>query len=219
MSSATPHRPRAGRPPRISRREILDAALRIIERDGMESLTMRRLAKDVGSTPMALYHHVQDKEELLLLLLDDYAGQLPRPVLPEEPRERLVAAAQAMHDSLAGCPWIVEVLTADDLLSASALWFPENIVDSAVKCGLTPEQGVHAYRAIWYYTAGEIIIRAAAARRRDADRPTYRDQVFADLDPQALPRLASLGGRWNALTAEDTYRQGLIALVNGLLGP
>ncbi|MBB4940308.1 hypothetical protein FHR32_004613 [Streptosporangium album] len=92
-----------------------------------------------------------------------------------------------------------------------------------MKCGLTSEQGVHAYRAIWYYTAGEIIIRAAAAaaarRRRDADRPTYRDQIFADLDPQVLPRLASLGGRWSSLTAEDTYRQGLIALVNGLLGP
>ncbi|MEV8637895.1 TetR/AcrR family transcriptional regulator C-terminal domain-containing protein [Streptosporangium sp. NPDC051023] len=123
-----------------------------------------------------------------------------------------------MHDALAGYPWIVEVLVADDLLSASGLWYAEHIVDAAVACGLTAEQAVHAYRAVWYYTAGEIIIRTSSGRRRAADdRPTYREQVFADLDPETLPRLASLAGRWAALTAEDTYREGLRALIDGLL--
>ncbi|GAA3100504.1 TetR/AcrR family transcriptional regulator [Streptosporangium carneum] len=219
MAQPVPRRPRTGRPPRISRGEILDAARRVIEGDGVGGLTMRRLAKEVGSTPMALYHHVKDKEELLLLLLDEYAGAMARPALPEDPRERVTAAALAMHDALAGCPWIVEVLVADDLLSTSGLWYAENIVGAAVACGLTPERAVHAYRAIWYYTAGEIIVRASAGRRRAAadDRPTHREQVFADLDPETLPHLASLAGRWAALTAEDTYRQGLRALVDGLL--
>ncbi|MGV9375859.1 hypothetical protein ACWDRB_08595 [Nonomuraea sp. NPDC003707] len=58
---------------------------------------------------MAIYHHVRDKEELLLLLLDDYAAGIPRPELPEEPRERVVAAAMAMHEAVSGCPWVVDV--------------------------------------------------------------------------------------------------------------
>ncbi|MER7208841.1 TetR/AcrR family transcriptional regulator [Streptosporangium sp. NPDC000239] len=217
MSQSVPQRPRVGRPPRISREEVLAAARRIVEEGGVGSLTMRRLAAEVGSTPMALYHHVKDKEELLLLLLDDYAAGLARPALPEEPRERLVTAALAMHDALAGCPWVVEVLVADDLMSDAGLWYAEHIVEAAVACGLTPEQAVHAYRSVWYYTAGEIIIRAAGRRRAAEDRPTHRERVFADLDREALPRLASIGGRWTALTAEDTYRQGLEALVGGLL--
>ncbi|GAA1952110.1 TetR/AcrR family transcriptional regulator [Kitasatospora viridis] len=209
-----------GRPPRISREEVIGAARRIVAEEGVDRLTMRRLAGEVGSTPMALYHHVRNKEELLLLLLDDYAGrELHRPELPAAPRERVVAAAAAVHRALAGCPWIVEALTADDLFATSALWFVEQIVDGLVECGLSPERAVHGYRAIWYYTAGEIVVRATAARRRAADQEpaTFRERVFAELDPAELPRLAALADRWAPLTTEDRYLDGLRALVAGLL--
>ncbi|MFG2546826.1 TetR/AcrR family transcriptional regulator [Streptomyces sp. NPDC048232] len=208
-----------GRPPRISREEVVGTARRIVDADGVDRLTMRRLATEIGSTPMALYHHVRNKEELLVLLLDDYAARtLHRPELPSEPRERVVVGAAAIHEALAACPWIVEVLTADDLLSTSALWFVEQIVDGLVACGLSTERAVHGYRAIWYYTAGEIVVRTTAARRRTGDgRPTYREQVFDGLDADELPRLAEVAGRWASLTAEDTYLDGLRALVDGLL--
>ncbi|MEU8141357.1 helix-turn-helix domain-containing protein [Nonomuraea sp. NPDC048901] len=208
---------RTGRPPKISRADIVSAAHRLIEAEGTESLTMRRLAREVGTTPMALYHHVHDKEELLLLLLDDYAAAMPRPELPDEPGERMAAAAIAMHDALAGVPWIVDVLRADDLLSVNALWYPEMIIDAAVRAGLPLERAVAAYRIIWHYTAGEITARAAALRRREQGGPTYRRQVFAALDAEALPRLAAVGERWEELTARDTYGEGLRALVAGLL--
>ncbi|HUR06029.1 MAG TPA: helix-turn-helix domain-containing protein, partial [Nonomuraea sp.] len=166
---------RTGRPPKISRAEIVAAALRVIEEDGVSMLTMRRLAREVGSTAMAIYHHVRDKEELLLLLLDDYAAGIPRPELPEEPRERVVAAAMAMHEGVSGCPWAVDVLRADDLMSVGALWYPERIVDAAVRAGLTMEAAVDVYRIIWHYTMGEIGGRAVARRRREEDRSTYRE--------------------------------------------
>ncbi|MDQ1018764.1 hypothetical protein QFZ43_005313 [Streptomyces afghaniensis] len=109
------------------------------------------------------------------------------------------------------------MLTADDLMSASALWFVEQIVDGLVECGLTPERAVHGYRAIWYYTAGDVV-RATAARRREGDdRTTYREQVFGSLDPDELPRLAQVADRWAPLTSRDTYLDGLRALVDGLL--
>ncbi|WP_301176701.1 TetR/AcrR family transcriptional regulator [Actinomadura geliboluensis] len=207
-----------GRPPRISRAEILDAARRIVDEEGVGKLTMRRLAGEVGSTPMALYHHVRDKEELLLLLLDDYAARtLRRPAVPADPRERVVAMAAAIREALAACPWIVEVLTADDLMATSALWFVDQILAGLAELGLSPERAVHGYRAIWYYTAGEIIVRSAAARRRAGDdRPTYRERVFAELDGAELPRLAEVAGRWGPLTERDTYLDGLRALVDGL---
>ncbi|EFL19441.1 TetR/AcrR family transcriptional regulator [Streptomyces sp. C] len=221
MSQPSAPRKTTGRPPRISREEVIEKARRIVTEEGVDRLTMRRLATEIGSTPMALYHHVRDKEELLVLLLDDHTARtLHRAELPDDPRERVVASAAAIHEVLAACPWIVEVLTADDLMSASALWFVEQMVDGLVECGLTPEQAVHGYRAIWYYTAGEITVRTAAARRRAGDdRATYRERVFADLDPGELPRLTQVADQWASLTAENTYLAGLRALVNGLLAP
>ncbi|MDP9844350.1 TetR/AcrR family transcriptional regulator [Streptosporangium lutulentum] len=208
---------RTGRPPKISKAEIVSAAHRIVDAEGPEGLSMRRLGREMGTTAMALYHHVRDKEELLRLLLDDYAAGLPKPELPEDPAERIVAAAAAMRDAVSGRPWIVDVLRADDLFSIRALWYPETIIDAAVRAGLGTEAAVDAYRIIWHYTGGEIAARASAARRRQDDRPTYRSRTFVDLDAEELPHLAALGPRWEELAARDTYDKGVRALVKGLL--
>lgn len=208
---------RIGRPPTTSRPQILEAARAILDRDGWEKLTIRRLATELGVGATTLYHHVRDKDDLLIQLLEHYAAQLPRPELPADPRERVVAAATVMHDSLAAWPEIVEVLTADDVLGESALWMVEGIVGGALGCGCTPERAVAVYRDIWYYTVGEILVRARAGQRAAQDRPRYRDSVFGSLDPARFPGLAAIGDRWPELTARDTYRQGLRALVDGLL--
>jgi hypothetical protein len=144
----------------------------------------------------------------------------PAPELPDDPRERLVAVATLMHDGLAARPWVVEVITADDLLGEAALWLVEAIVDAAIALGATPEQAVHLYRQVWYYTAGEILIRARrASRESEVDGATYREEVFARLDPATHPRLAALGDHWTELTARDTYVEGLRSLIDGALPP
>ncbi|NKY30173.1 TetR/AcrR family transcriptional regulator [Nocardia gamkensis] len=217
MPSSSSQPQRTGRPARISRADIVAAANAVIEADGVEKLTMRRLATELGCTPMALYHHVRDKEDLLRLLLNDYADRVVWPDLPEEPRQRVRVAARAMRDVLATRPWVVEILAADDLLGVSALWVTESIVDGFVAGGLPLERAVRAYRAIWHYTAGNLIVRARSARRAAEDRPTFRAQVFADLDADAYPRLAALGSDYLSLAAEDTYELGLDALIEGLL--
>ncbi|MGW3963840.1 TetR/AcrR family transcriptional regulator [Amycolatopsis sp. NPDC005003] len=209
--------PRIGRPPTTSREQILEAARAILDRDGHEKLTIRRLAAELGVGATTLYHHVRDKDDLLIQLLEHYAGQLPRPALPDDPREKIIAAATLMHDALAGRPEIAEVLTADDFLGESALWMVDAIVGGALGCGCAPERAVELYRNVWYFTIGEILVRARAGRRAAEDRPRHRDRVFAELDAARFPHLAAVGGRWPELSARDTYRAGLRAFVDGLL--
>jgi AcrR family transcriptional regulator len=207
-----------GRPPRISRQAIVEAARRIVDADGLERLTMRRLADEIGSAPMALYHHVRNKDDLLVLLMEDFAATMRRPRLPADPRQRIVTIFATLHDNFARCPWIVEVLTTDDLMNEEALWYVDHVIGALTDAGLTPPQAVHAYRTLWYYTAGEIIIRTTAERRRTtSDRPSLRDRIFGQIDPDQYPRLASVAHDWADLTARDTYRDGLEALLAGLL--
>lgn len=204
-----------------SRPEILAATRRLIDRDGWETLTVRRLATELGIGTTTLYHHVRDKEDLLLLLLNEYAGQIPRPDLPRNPRRRIVVAATALHDALADWPWAAEVLTVDGfvaLMGEPALWTVEAVVDGAVDGGCTPEQAVEVFRGIWYYTVGEILVRARSARAR-ADGPGRAPAAgfFDAVDADRLPRLAAIGDRWPVVAARDTYQDGLRALVDGLL--
>jgi AcrR family transcriptional regulator len=213
---------RRRRPPETSRAAILSVAHDLIDRDRWQNLTIRRLATEIGTSPATLYYHIRDKEDLLLLLLNEYASQIPRPDLPPQPRDRIIVAASAMHDALAAWPWAAEVLTADGfvgLLGPSALWLVEAIVAAAIDHGCTPEQAVGVFRGIWYYTVGEVLVRAHSAEQRAASqRPTYRDTPdFSTFDASRLPHLAAIGDQWPALAAHDTYPQGLRALVDGLL--
>ncbi|GAA3083529.1 TetR family transcriptional regulator [Streptomyces olivoverticillatus] len=208
-----------GRPPRISREEIIGTALRILDEGGVDRLTMRRLATEIGSTPMALYHHVRNKDELLVLLLDDYATRtLRQPELPTQPRERIIVAAEAIHEVLAACPWIVAVLTADDLLSRTALWFVEQIVDGFVDCGLTPPTRPCTVTARSGITQPE---RSWSGRQRFGDArtttgPSTERASSPASTPARFPGWRKSSGRWEALTAQDTYSDGLRALVDGL---
>jgi AcrR family transcriptional regulator len=214
---------RTGRPPVTSRPEILTAARRLIDRDGWEKLTIRRLAAEMGIGATTLYHHVLNKQDLLLLLLNEHTSQIPRPEMPREPRDRIIVAATALHDALAAWPWAAEVVTTDGfvgLLDESAVWTVEAIVAGAIDHGCTPEQAVDLFRNLWYYTAGEIIVRVHSARgRADQELAGRPDGFFGRLDPSRMPHLTAIGDRWSTLAARDTYPRGLRAFVDGLLGP
>ncbi|MFJ3661124.1 TetR/AcrR family transcriptional regulator [Streptomyces sp. NPDC090119] len=212
---------RTGRPPATSRAEILAAARRVIERDGWEKLTVRRLAADIGIGTTTLYHHVRDREDLLVQLLNEHVDQTLRPDLPAEPRERIIAAATAIHDSLAAWPWAAEILTVDGFLARlgpASLQAVETIVAGAVGCGCTLDQAVGVFRSIWYYTAGEILVRARSAHRRpESTQLTQEADFFSGIDSGRLPHLSEVGDRWPELAAQDTYPEALRALVDGLL--
>ncbi|WP_063047434.1 TetR/AcrR family transcriptional regulator [Nocardia pseudovaccinii] len=209
---------RVGRPPRLSVEAIIAAADRILETEGPDKLSMRRLASELDSAPMALYYHVRDKDELLLLVLEAHAKHIPRPDLPDDPRERLTATALLLYELLAERAWIVEVLTADDLFAPAALWFVEMMIGAAVDHGCTPEQAVDVYRTIWYYIVGNLIIRVNSRRHlARTGNPIYRDRAIADLTTDTHPHLAAVADRWAELTTRDSHRQGLAALVDGLL--
>lgn len=205
-----------------SRAQILAAARQLIDREGWEKLTIRRLAAEAGIGATTLYHHIRNKEDLLILLLNDYVDQIERPELPADPRERIVTAALVMHDALAAWPWATEILTVDGfvgLLDASSLWPVETVVAGAADCGCTPEQAVDVFRNLWYYTVGEILVRAHSTGRGHTgnQHPTTRTPSFSSLDATQVPHLAAIGDQWPALAARNTYPHGIRAFINGLL--
>jgi TetR/AcrR family tetracycline transcriptional repressor len=75
-------RERPARAP-LTREAIVDAALRVLEREGAEGLSMRRVADELGTGPASLYWHVANKEELINLLVDRVASEIEVP--PPDP--------------------------------------------------------------------------------------------------------------------------------------
>lgn len=217
---------RRGRPPRLTRAEIVAAARRVLEDEGVAALTMRRVAREVGSAPMGLYHHVADKDELLLALLEEEAASLEPPPLPDDPRARIVTIARFLRDVLDERPWVLQAITPGRRFGPAALPLVEEILAGFVACGLTPEQAAVAYRTLWFQITGELTVRHARTRRSTpaATSPApaphtsgFAEATMRELDAERMPLLAALGERWWAVTDAYDPSAALAALVDGLI--
>ncbi len=205
---------RPGRPARLSREAVVVAAEAIVARAGIDALTMRRVAQELHSSPMAIYRHVRDKDELLVLLLDRLASRLPRPSLPADPRARLLTLWRVLYDGLDEHPWVVEVLVKGHLMARSVLWVIEEILAAFVAAGLTHPQAAAAYRTTWQFTVGALTIRHGLARTAASGRPRFQLSVLTGADPNELPTLAAAAEHWSS---QWDYDDGLAAVLEGLL--
>src|SRR3954470_19927187 len=115
------------RPPTIDREAVLETALRLLDAEGAEALTMRRLAGELGVSAKAPYRHVGSKDELLMVLVDRLAARLEYPPRPRDPRGTLLVLWSTIYDSLAEHPWVPEVLARRRLMAPSVLGAIEEI--------------------------------------------------------------------------------------------
>lgn len=99
------------RRPRHTLDQIADAALHVADTEGVEALSMRRLAAELGAGTMTLYHYVHTKDELLALLADRVMGELALDddEFPEGWREAMSVIARRTRDVLLAHPWVFDI--------------------------------------------------------------------------------------------------------------
>ncbi|MFB9839259.1 TetR/AcrR family transcriptional regulator [Actinoallomurus acaciae] len=132
----------------LSRAQIVETALAIARAEGLDALTIRRLAADLGASRMALYRHVADKDALVGLVMNAIAEHdLVPPGIDEGPwphRLRLLAAG--MRRELAAYPGMVEVLmTQEHSHGPGALRLVETILTILADAGLDERQAARHY--------------------------------------------------------------------------
>ncbi|MGW3244815.1 TetR/AcrR family transcriptional regulator [Streptomyces sp. NPDC001070] len=122
-----PERAARGPRPAHTRAEIAAAAVRIADTDGIDAVSMRRVAAEIGAGTMSLYNYVPRKEDLHELMVDAVTGEYE---LPEHPsgdwRADLMALARASRDLLRRHPWVPRLYTSVHGFSPNGLRYLEH---------------------------------------------------------------------------------------------
>ena len=174
---------------------------------------MRRLATELGVSAMTPYRYVGSKDELLMVLVDRLAARLEYPPRPPDPKRAMLVLWSAIYDSLAEHPWVPEVLARRRMMAPSVLDAIEEIHAALRGAGLPIERAVQAYRLMWNFTLGSLLVRAGAT----AEVPSQQQALRGAPDPQRYPMLAAAATAWTAAHDRDTYREDLDALIDALL--
>jgi AcrR family transcriptional regulator len=102
----------SGRRPRLSREDLAAAAMRIADAEGIDALSMRRLAGELDVGTMTLYHYVRTKDELLTLVTDAVMGEVvvpPEMPMPQDWRAALTLLATRTRAAVVRHPWILDI--------------------------------------------------------------------------------------------------------------
>ena len=207
----------ASRRQALSQDAILEAALVISQREGVETLSIRKLAAALGVTPMAIYHHFHNKQEILIGVIDRVVGEaavtdhgVPR----SRWKDWLRASFAAMHRALVEQPGVIPLLTDSLRAGPSALSVLDEVLGTLREAGLGRAEAVLGFQVLISYTVGAASLRATtlAAQREEAAAGalTHRDAATG------LADLGKLADEFKALTGGDPFAAGFEVLLAGL---
>jgi AcrR family transcriptional regulator len=148
---------------RLTRQKVLDAALRLVDSDGADALTMRRLGQALDCDPMALYRYAENRAALLDGVAETVLARLAVPADGHHWETRLRATAHDFRRLALAHPNVVPLIVARPLSTPLALrpvgtLRPlEQILALLVGAGFAPDQALHVYRAYFGLLHGHVL--------------------------------------------------------------
>ena len=213
--------------PSRSRREpltvgrIVDAGLRIVEAEGFDALTMRRVASALQASPGALYAHVRDKAELDDLMIGELSSRVVLPVPdPAQWRVQAIDVCRQLRDQYLQYPGISRAVLAAAPHSLDTLWINEGMLAILVAGGVSLRSAAWATDASFLYIAAYCIVSLRRQPQEDTDgRVVDRDEVmerFRMLPASRFPITAAHPEELTSGEGHDRFDFALALLFGGL---
>jgi len=220
---------RRGRKKGLTVAQVVDAAIALADAEGLDAVSMRRVAQELGVVPMTLYTYVPDKAALLDLMLDAIYLRMPREDRAEAPwRERLAAVAEENRVLYERHPWAAGLSHSRPPLGPGLMAKYEHELRAFAGAGLDDVETDSALTYLLGFV--QAASRAAAEARAEIERSAQSDRQWWEesgpllakvFDPHTYPTAvrigaaagAELGGAFNPGHA---YAFGLERVLDGL---
>jgi TetR/AcrR family tetracycline transcriptional repressor len=205
-----------GRPRRLTSSRVVAEARRIGAEDGIEALTMRRLADVLGVLPNAIYTYFPDKASILDAVLDDLIGDVERPVPGASPRQGLVSLMASYRSQLLTQPGLIALTVSRPQIGPKAIRLREDGLTLLKRGGLGDADAVRAYMALFAYTAGFVAFEAGRpAGERDAEQRSDARKIHESLSADEFPTTRALARRLAKRPGDAEFTYGLERLLDG----
>jgi AcrR family transcriptional regulator len=222
-----PRRPagsrRTGRPRTLDRDAVVDAALRVLDADGLDAVTIRRVAEELGTSGTALYTYVRDKEELVDLLVDRVIGEIDVGAIPESLpwQEQLRQAAHAMRNVFVAHGDIARATLARVPQGERSLVVMESML-ARLRAGGLPDTVISLGMDMLALYVGGVAFEESiwmSSGMSEAEAAAFGDNLrayFESLPTDRFPTLVALAPALTTADGEDRFEFGLAVIVAGL---
>jgi AcrR family transcriptional regulator len=198
-----------------SREAVLEHALRLIDSEGLDALTMRRLADEVGIPVMSLYGYVRTKVEILEGVSELALSSLGTTIDSEAPwDDQLAEAVRNLRAGLRRHPAVVELILANVVPPEIFDDVRETLLAILAKAGFSLPDAVYGMGSLVTYALGYAVAEGARNHpRRNLANETNRLQ---QLSSDRYPHLKAAAEVYPDNISDESFERGLTNLLNGL---
>jgi len=199
------------RPRSLSPEAIAAAALALIDRDGLDALSMRAVAAELGMATMALYRYVADREQVELLVVDQILATVDT-VVPARAAWTTQATVlmERVHAAIFAHARVVPLVLAHRHRSVHSLRWTEAMLGVLTRAGLTGTRRVVALRGLVAYLSGALVVEHFGPLSGAGT------DVMANLPRDQYPLLTETARVARRVPPAEEFRRGLAALLRGL---
>ncbi|MFE3000810.1 TetR family transcriptional regulator [Nocardia sp. NPDC059246] len=196
----------------MDRNTLIATTLQIIDTEGIDAVTMRRLASTLGVSPMAPYRHVSSKEELLQVAAGSLVSGIQAAPAGTQWQNALQIFFESFHDRLLDHPGVARLFGGQAFLSEAIYAVADPVFACLLEAGFDPESAVSLFMACASCSIGAALLESAAeAQRADPDRVDAVVLVAAKKYPGIAAVAPYLPGRDSA----ESHAQALRNLIAG----
>lgn len=195
----------------LTRQRIVEAAVEIADAEGLDAVSIRRVAAKLDARPMSLYTHIASKDDLIALMLNEIGGELlvPGP-LPEDWREALRAIARSAHDAYLAHSWMLHAFGRGPRVGPNQLRRAEQSAQAVAGLEIAPDDAWVALRIVHEWTMGHAL--HAITLREDAQ---LQEQLRA-ADPARFPQMAKVFPSGRGTPADLAFDAALEVILDGI---
>jgi AcrR family transcriptional regulator len=201
----------------LSRERILRAALHLADQHGIEALSMRKLAEDLGVQAMSLYNHVANKDDLIDGIVNIVISEIEVPDLTIDWRTAMRRRATSAHAVLLRHPWATMPIVSRVNVGPAMLRYIDATIGCFVEAGFSYEMADHAWNAIDNHIYGFTL----QALNFPFDPSEYAEQAasfISYIPPEQYPYMNALSHRVIDRTYDGLheFEFGLNLILDGL---
>jgi TetR/AcrR family tetracycline transcriptional repressor len=201
----------------LTRDAVIDAALGLVDREGLDALSMPRLAAELDTGVMTLYGHIANKADLIDALAERVLADVE--AADGEPGgwdRHLAAHMRRLREAVLRHPALGAVLAARGLTTPSVFRHLETGLGLLRAAGFEPRTAVEIYYALFTYTLGFLAWEIPRVHRQPpADYARQWAESLASLPDADYPTLHELADQLPTAAGDTQFEAGLAALLNG----
>jgi AcrR family transcriptional regulator len=218
MQEATARR--AGRKPKVSREQVLHAALELADEGGLAAVTMASVGARLGVEAMSLYRHIGNKEEMLDGLVDRVFTEIEVPADAPDWREALRRRAVSVHAALRRHPWAVGLMESRAQPGPATLGHHDAMVAILLRAGFDGRGATRVYNLLDSYIYGFALQEATLPFSSPEEMATLSAEMLAQV-ADAYPNLARVQRDLvsSGFDYADEFEAGLDIILRALPDP